>query len=121
MSTDITLKSGIKEFGFLLENKEAWLSTLVITDIFGKVHKNVLEKIDNITNKIEAELRQLKSKKISSLTIGKKVLSKLKQTDQIAYLRFLSVFESFENLSDFNKEVKKLKKGGNENGKSINK
>ena len=51
MSTDITLKSGIKEFGFLLENKEAWLSTLVITDIFGKVHKNVLEKIDNILKK----------------------------------------------------------------------
>src|SRR3989338_1813146 len=68
-----------------------------------------VEQIDEIVNKIEAELRKLKSKELLSSTIGEKVLSRLKKLDEIAYMRFLSVFHSFNEVEDFKKELKKLK------------
>ena len=68
-----------------------------------------VEQIDELVNKIESELRKLKSKELLSSTIGEKVLSRLKKLDEIAYLRFLSVFHSFNEVEDFKKELKKLK------------
>ena len=68
-----------------------------------------VEQIDEVVNKIEAELRKLKSKEILSSTIGEKVLARLKKLDEIAYMRFLSVFRSFNEVEDFKKELKKLK------------
>ena len=46
--TDVTLKSGIKEFGFLLQDKGAWLSTRKVATIFGKDHAKVLRTVANL-------------------------------------------------------------------------
>jgi transcriptional repressor NrdR len=72
-----------------------------------------MEKIDDTINKIESELRRLKTNEIQSTQIGEKILCKLKKLDDVAYIRFLSVFNSFENVNEFNVEVKKLKKEAN--------
>jgi transcriptional repressor NrdR len=66
------------------------------------------EQIDEIVNKIEAELRKLKSKEIPSSVIGEKVILKLKKLDKIAYIRFASVYRSFADVTDFEKELKDL-------------
>ncbi|MEK6835237.1 MAG: transcriptional regulator NrdR [Nanoarchaeota archaeon] len=68
------------------------------------------EQIDDLTNKIEAELRKLNSKEVSSAVIGEKVASKLKKLDKIAYIRFASVYRSFADVTDFEKELKELMK-----------
>ena len=68
------------------------------------------EQIDDLTNKIEAELRKLNSKEVSSAVIGEKVASKLKKLDKIAYIRFASVYRSFADVTDFEKELKNLVK-----------
>ncbi|HLC57057.1 MAG TPA: ATP cone domain-containing protein, partial [Candidatus Nanoarchaeia archaeon] len=69
-----------------------------------------LEQIDTTINSIESELRKLKSKEIPSKLIGEKTISKLKKLDKIAYLRFASVYKSFKDIKDFEKEVRELKK-----------
>ena|SRR3989344_7247988 len=67
------------------------------------------EQIEQVVNKIESELRRLKTKEIPSKSLGEKVIKKLKSLDEVAYLRFASVYKSFEDIKDFEKEVKALK------------
>ena len=66
------------------------------------------EQIDNFVNKLEAELRKLKSKEIPSKAIGEKIINGLKKLDKIAYIRFASVYRSFADVTDFQKELKEL-------------
>ena len=68
------------------------------------------EQVDDLINKVEAELRKLKSKEVPSNVIGEKVISKLKKLDKIAYIRFASVYRSFADVTDFEKELKDLVK-----------
>ncbi len=68
------------------------------------------EQIDELVNSIEAELRKLKTKEVSSSLIGEKIVSKLKKLDKIAYIRFASIYRSFADITDFEKELKELVK-----------
>ena len=68
------------------------------------------EQIDDMINKVEAELRKLNSKEVASSVIGEKIVSKLKKLDKIAYIRFASVYRSFADVTDFEKELKNLVK-----------
>ena len=68
------------------------------------------EQIDELVNSIEAELRKLKTKEVSSSLIGEKIVSKLKKIDKVAYIRFASVYRSFADITDFEKELKELVK-----------
>lgn len=68
-----------------------------------------LEQIDNIVDKIECELRKLKTTEIKSEKIGEKVINALKKLDKVAYLRFASVYRRFDDIKDFEKEIKEIK------------
>src|SRR3989344_7677987 len=57
-----------------------------------------IEQIEEITDKIEAKLRRRKSNEVSSKVIGEEVIRRLKNIDEIAYLRFASVYKEFENV-----------------------
>ncbi|MBW2980245.1 transcriptional regulator NrdR [Candidatus Woesearchaeota archaeon] len=71
------------------------------------------EKIDKIVDQIEAELRNKDSIEIESKEIGGLVMEKLKELDNVAYIRFASVYRQFTDLKSFEKEVEKLlRKGG---------
>ena len=50
-----------------------------------------------------------KSTEVSSSDIGRMVLTRLKRTDKVAYLRFASVFLEFDSLEAFKKEIQELK------------
>ena len=67
------------------------------------------ETIDNVVSDVESKLLKMKSTEIQSLSIGKLVLKKLLKLDQIAYLRFASVYRSFDDIKEFEKEVKLIK------------
>ena len=69
-----------------------------------------LEQIDKIVDVIESDLRKLKSTEIKSEKIGEKVISALKKLDKVAYIRFASVYRSFADVKDFEKEIKEIKK-----------
>lgn len=68
------------------------------------------EQIDKIVDDIERRIRRYKSTEIKSSTIGAMVIKKLKIVDKIAYLRFASVYKSFKDTKDFEKELKALKR-----------
>jgi transcriptional repressor NrdR len=57
---------------------------------------------------IEAALRARGSSEVPSRLIGEMAMAKLREIDQIAYIRFASVYESYEGLEDLRKEVDSL-------------
>ena len=52
----------------------------------------------------------MEEKEISSNTIGELVMEKLKDLDQVAYVRFASVYREFKDVNTFKKELNKLLK-----------
>jgi len=68
-----------------------------------------LDKIDEIVDKIEGKLRKHRKKEIKSDIVGELVMGHLKKLDNVAYIRFASVYRSFQDTKDFEKEIKKLR------------
>lgn len=67
-----------------------------------------IDKVSKIVDRLEAKLRTKRYREIPSQVIGKWVLAELKKADPVAYLRFASVYRSFDDLKDFAKEIKTL-------------
>ena len=69
------------------------------------------EKIDSIVEWVEKKLKNRSSPRIKSQIIGELIMKKLRMLDEIAYLRFASVYRSFDDIKSFEKELKELKRG----------
>jgi len=59
------------------------------------------EKIDNLVDEIEMKLLKRRTTQIKSSEIGKMVLNRLKKIDELAYMRFASVYMDFSDASEF--------------------
>ena len=70
------------------------------------------EQIDHIADKIEAVLRKQNGKEVKSKLIGELVMKEIKRVDNVAYIRFASVYREFKDVKDFEEELKEIKKGG---------
>jgi transcriptional repressor NrdR len=66
------------------------------------------EIINEIVDRIENDLRQLKTIEVKSNIIGEKVMGELKKLDKVAYIRFASVYREFADATDFQNELKGL-------------
>lgn len=64
-----------------------------------------IEKVTKMVEGIEAKIRSKGLKEVSSNMLGRWVLSELKKLDPIAYLRFASVYRTFSDPKDFEKEL----------------
>lgn len=69
------------------------------------------ETIEKIVDEIETKLRNMNELEIQSLKIGEMVMERLKKLDEVAYIRFASVYRKFKDVEDFEKELAELKKG----------
>jgi transcriptional repressor NrdR len=67
-----------------------------------------IDTIDQIVDEVEYELKDYVME-IPSKTIGEKVLKKLHAIDQVAYVRFASVYRNFSDIDSFLAEIKNLK------------
>lgn len=67
-----------------------------------------IEEIESIVDDIEMRLLNRKSTEISSSDIGRMVLTRLKKLDEVAYLRFASVFLEFKNVEEFKKIIREI-------------
>jgi transcriptional repressor NrdR len=65
-----------------------------------------MKKIESIVDKIENQLEKLGKMEIPSTAIGKMVMAELYALDEVAYVRFASVYRKFKDVSDFISEVK---------------
>src|SRR3989344_8673449 len=66
------------------------------------------ENLNDIVIKLERKIRSKDMVEVESKVIGREVLVELKKLDQIAYLRFVSVYREFKQASDFTKELESL-------------
>jgi len=67
------------------------------------------DRMEELLDDIELKLLNSRTTHIKSTDIGKLVLARLKKLDDVAYLRFASVYMEFEKASDFNKVLEDLK------------
>lgn len=67
-----------------------------------------VDLLDGIVDSIEKKLTGMGVKEIPSTWIGEEVMSNLKETDKVAYVRFASVYRQFRDLNDLMDEVKNL-------------
>ena len=68
-----------------------------------------VELLEQTAGEIERELRQSTgSREFSTLQIGEKVMERLKDIDQVAYVRFASVYREFKDIETFLEEIQSL-------------
>lgn len=68
-----------------------------------------LEEVETLVNFIQHDLRATGERELPSRSIGEAVMEQLKKVDQVAYVRFASVYRDFQDISQFQDEVAKLK------------
>ena len=68
-----------------------------------------LEAIENIVEEIASELKNSLQREVTSDKIGEVALHKLKQLDDVAYIRFASVYREFNDVDSFMKIISELK------------
>ena len=66
------------------------------------------EKIDEVADRIESSLLRLEQSEVKSKLIGEMVMRFLKDIDEVAYIRFASVYRRFKDVSQFTAEIKSL-------------
>jgi len=67
-----------------------------------------LEAMERIVGEMEKKIQDQMKKEISSTEIGEMVVRKLHSLDEVAYVRFASVYRRFKDVSEFMDEVKRL-------------
>jgi len=67
------------------------------------------ENIDKMINEIEEQLMRRGKREVSSSFIGELAMKKIKKLDNVAYIRFASVYRDFQDAKDFKNELKELK------------
>ena len=68
-----------------------------------------LESMEALVDDIEATLQSKMVKQITSEEIGEMILERLKDLDEVAYVRFASVYRRFQDIDSFLKELEELK------------
>ena len=67
-----------------------------------------LSQLESIADDIEQELQSSLEREVSTVAIGEMVMSRLKAVDEVAYVRFASVYRSFKDINTFMEELTKL-------------
>jgi transcriptional repressor NrdR len=63
------------------------------------------ERVEKMINEIEEQLRKRGKKEVRSSLIGELVMKKLKKIDNVAYIRFASVYRNFQDVDDFRNAI----------------
>ena len=69
-----------------------------------------IQQLEAIADRIEAELQERPEREMTTEEIGARLMQELKQLDQIAYVRFASVYRQFRDVGQFKREVDELQK-----------
>lgn len=67
-----------------------------------------IEQLEHAVNEIEAELQNSLDREVTSVHIGELAMEKLKELDEVAYVRFASVYRQFKDINTFMDELAKL-------------
>ena len=67
-----------------------------------------LERLEGVVETIERELMESAEKEVSAKAVGEKIMTELRKVDDIAYVRFASVYRSFRDIDEFRAELETL-------------
>ena len=67
-----------------------------------------IEQIETAISNIKHRLRATGERELTSLTIGEEVMKELRRLDDVAYVRFASVYRSFQDVNEFKEEIDRL-------------
>ena len=68
-----------------------------------------INQIEALVSQVENSIKDQSKEEIASKEIGEMVIKRLKELDQIAYVRFASVYRNFQDMDEFINEIKGLK------------
>ena len=96
-------------------NREMFDRTKLVNGMIRACEKRPVsvKQIENAVNEIEANLQSSMRSEVPSTEIGELVMEKLKALDEVAYVRFASVYRQFKDINTFMEELKKLLGEGN--------
>ncbi|MTT51645.1 transcriptional regulator NrdR [Alcanivorax sp. VBW004] len=78
-----------------------------------------MEDLEAAISRICHRLRATGERELPARELGEFVMEELQQLDDVAYVRFASVYRSFQDISDFSAEVDRLKKAGGKLGDTL--
>jgi len=70
-----------------------------------------MDQVEEAISHINHELRATGEREISSNLVGEKVMQELRRLDEVAYVRFASVYRSFKDLNEFREEIDRISQG----------
>ncbi len=91
-------------------SRESFDKVKIINGVIRACEKRpvTMTQIENLAAEIELELRGRLESEVKSELIGEMVMSRLKDLDEVAYVRFASVYRSFKDINTFMEELTKL-------------
>jgi len=92
--------------------KEVYNREKIIRGLRRALEKRPMTEIDfrKLLNLVELDIQTLKKSEVSTDVIGEVVMNRLQEFDQVAYIRFASVYRCFEDVASFEQEIRKLLK-----------
>ncbi len=67
-----------------------------------------MEDIEATINNITKEVQATGEREVKSMFVGEKVMDALRRLDEVAYVRFASVYRSFQDINEFRQEIERL-------------
>ena len=77
-----------------------------------------IEKVDEAISRIKNKLRATGEREVQSRAVGEEVMNELRDLDEVAYVRFASVYKSFKSLDEFTREIDQLTRQSSSKDKS---
>ena len=93
-------------------NREPYDREKIVAGIVRSCHKRPISmtQVNDMVDDIEGQIFNMGEKEIPTTTIGSIVMDKLKDLDEVAYVRFASVYREFKDVNTFMDEIKKILK-----------
>lgn len=93
-------------------SREVYDRSKIEAGILHSCHKRPVssQQIDAMVDEIETQIFNMEEKEVESTVIGELVMDKLKEVDEVAYVRFASVYREFKDVNTFMEELGKLLK-----------
>ena len=93
-------------------SRQSFDRTKIITGMVKACEKRPVgaDDIERVADEIEQELQSSLEREVSSAQIGEMIMERLKDLDQVAYVRFASVYRQFKDINTFLEELNKMLK-----------
>jgi transcriptional repressor NrdR len=106
--TELSMPMVVKNNG----NRSAYDREKVRTGFMRALHKRPVptEYVDQAITRIEQRVLALGEREVASRVVGEMVMRELKKMDDVAYIRFASVYEDFQRVDDFHDAIREVKK-----------